>query len=52
MTTAVIELLRLSLHVYFSIARMHNATKEQLDSIYQEEKDRYLLNDPKKLENV
>ena len=41
MTAAVIELLKLSLSIYFSVAKMNNATEAELDAIYQTEKDKF-----------
>ncbi|MCP4650401.1 MAG: hypothetical protein GY853_10030 [PVC group bacterium] len=52
MTQAIVELLKLSIGVYFSIAKMNNATEEELDAIYQEEKGKFANNDPSKLEDV
>jgi len=52
MTTAIVELLKLSLSIYFSVARMNNATESELDAIYQEEKDKFIQNSPSHLEDV
>lgn len=52
MTAGIIELLKLSIGVYFSIARMHGATEAELDAIYQTEKDKFNENDPSALEDV
>jgi hypothetical protein len=52
MTAAIVELLKLSIGVYFSLAKLHGATEEELDTIYQEEKDKFNANDPNDLEDV
>ena len=52
MTPAIVELLKLSIGVYFSIAKMHNATEQELDAIYKEEKAKFNASDPSKLEDV
>lgn len=52
MTAAVIELLKLSLSIYFSVAKMNNATEAELDAIYQTEKDKFKVNTPNKLDDV
>lgn len=52
MTPAVVELLKMSLSVYFAFARMNGATEEQLDVIYKEEKKKFLVNSPDQLEDV
>jgi len=52
MSTTILELLKLSISVYFSIAKMNNATEAELDAIYQAEKDKFNENDPNALEDV
>ncbi len=52
MTTAIVELLKLSIGLYFSMAKMHGASEEELDAIYQEEKDKFNSNTPSLLEDV
>jgi len=52
MTAAIVELLKLSLGVYFTLAKMNGATEEELDAIYQDEKDKFAQNTPDKLEDV
>ena len=52
MSPAVIELLKLSIGVYFSIAKMNNATEEELDALYKEEKRKFNENHPSQLEDV
>jgi len=52
MTVAIVELLKLSLSIYFSVAKMNNATEAELDAIYQEEKDKFNDNNPNHLEDV
>lgn len=52
MPLAIVELLKLSLNVFFSLAKMNNATAEELDAIYAEEKDKFEVNTPDKLEDV
>jgi len=48
----MIELFKLSIGVYFSIAKMHGATEAELDAIYQSEKDKFDQNNPIHLEEV
>ncbi len=52
MGPAIVELLKLSIGVYFSIAKMNGATEAELDAIYQNEKDKFNQNDPRYLEDV
>jgi len=52
MTAAIVELLKLSLGVYFRLAQMNDATEEELDAIYQTEKDKFANNTPDQLEEV
>ena len=52
MTPAILELLKLSIGVYFSIAKMNGATEAELEAIYQEEKDNFNDNNPSALEDV
>jgi hypothetical protein len=52
MTPAIIELLKLSVSVYFAIAQANNATEEELDAIYKEQKKQFLENSPDKLPDV
>lgn len=52
MTPAVVELLKLSVSIYFAIAQMHNATEAELDEIYKTQKKQFLKNSPDKLPDV
>lgn len=52
MTAAIVELLKLSIGVYFSIAKMNGATEEEIDNLYKDEKKTFLENHPSKLEDV
>lgn len=52
MTEVVVQLLKMSLTLYFTMAKMHGATEEELDAIYQEEKDKFSKNTPDLLEDV
>jgi len=50
--TTIAELLKLSLGVYFAIAKANGATEEDIEKVFQEEKAKFIANDPGKLENV
>ncbi|MDP8268283.1 MAG: hypothetical protein P9L97_06090 [Candidatus Tenebribacter davisii] len=52
MSPAIIEALKLAMGLYFSIAKMNNATEQELNKIYQSEKSKFLKNLPSKLEQV
>ncbi len=52
MGIAIAELLKLSLSIYFSIAKMNNITEAELDAFYQGEKDRFINNNPNDLEEI
>lgn len=52
MTMAIVELLKLSLGLYFSMAKMHGATAAEVDAIYQDEKNKFNANSPDVLEDV
>jgi len=52
MGPAIVELLKMSIGVYFSLAKLHGASEAELDAIYQTEKDKFENNDPSKLEDV
>ena len=52
MTPAVIELLKLSIGLYLSIARTYDATTAELNDIYKTERDKFTKNTPDKLEDV
>jgi hypothetical protein len=52
MTPAVVELLKLSISLYFAIAQAYEATGEELDAIYQEQKRKLLENTPDKLPEI
>lgn len=52
MSPAIVELLKLSIGVYFSIAKMHSVTEAELDALYQTEKDKFSNNTPDKLEDI
>lgn len=52
MPLAIVELLKLSIGVYFSIAKMNGATEAEIDAIYNKEKDEFNKNVPSNLEDV
>ena len=44
-----VELTKVLVVAYFTAARMANLTPEQLDKMYEEEKAKFLANDPNKI---
>ena len=52
MSTAVLEIAKMLLGAYFSYARLNNATEEEIGAIYESEKDKFMKNEPSKLEDV
>jgi maleate cis-trans isomerase len=52
MTPAILELLKLSISVYFSVAKMNNVSEEELEEIFKEEKEKFSQNTPDQLEDV
>lgn len=52
MTGAILEIAKLLLSTYFSYARLNNATEEEINRLYKEEKTKFLQNKPGKLPKV
>lgn len=52
MSAAIVEILKLMLSAYFSLAKVNNATEEELEQIYNDEKAKFNKNTPDKLEDV
>jgi len=52
MTGTILAIAKLLLSAYFSYARLNNATEEELNSLFEEEKVKFLQNEPSKLPKV
>lgn len=52
MTPAMVELLKLSLGLAFSLARTNGATEAEIDALYQTSKDEFTKNHPSLLEDI
>jgi len=52
MTTAIVEVLKLMIGAYFSLARVSGGTEEEIQAIYDEEKAKFDKNTPDKLEDL
>jgi hypothetical protein len=48
----ITELLKLGISTYFAIAKTAGATVEEVDKVYQAEKERFEQNTPDQLEDV
>ena len=46
MTGAILEVAKMLLGAYFSYARLQGATEEELEALYQTEKDEFDKNNP------
>lgn len=52
MTPLIIESLKLLVSGYIAIAKANGATEEEIDAIFKEEKAKFNINSPDKLEDL
>ena len=50
--SAAIELAKLGLSTYFNAMRMAQKTEQEINEMFEQEKMKFLANDPSKLEDV
>jgi len=52
MTGTILEIAKLLLGAYFTYARLNDASEEELNSLFEEEKAKFLQNKPSELPEV
>ena len=52
MTASILEIAKLLLGAYFAFARLNGVTEEEIKKLYDDEKKKFEMNSPDKLENV